>query len=125
MNIGTAWVIVEESFHSNEKRLISIISSRKSSGYVAEYLEQKYVDNFASIEEKISFKKDRKQSPFRVEPYAIRGTTITCGHDPMYKAYYCYKLKLNNGVLTYQYRVGKGEGDNREVSEWEGKVPVA
>ncbi len=69
MNLGTGWVIIEESFHSTEKRLVSIISARKCQKYVRDFMEQTYVDKFASINEKLSYKKNRKQSPFKIEKY--------------------------------------------------------
>lgn len=59
-SLGKAWVILEESFHSEDKRLVAVISPRKTGAYVAEYIEQAYVDRFASFDEKITFKKDKE-----------------------------------------------------------------
>jgi hypothetical protein len=40
MNIGTGWLIIEESYHTNTNTLISIISTRKPASYILEYLEK-------------------------------------------------------------------------------------
>jgi len=125
MNIGTAWVLIEESFHSTEKRLVSIISARRNQDYICDYIEQAYVDRFASINEKIAYKKNKKQSPFKIENYEKAETIISCGHDPMFRAYYCHKLELNGDTLIYKYRVIKGDFEHRISNEYEGAINVA
>lgn len=124
-NLGKAWIVLEESFHSDEKRLVAVLSPRKTGAFVAEYIEQAYVDRFASFDEKITFKKDKKKSPFRIERYSIRGTTMRHGHEPMFNAYYTHKLERKGGVLLFHYLVYKGDLDNREVTEHIGEVRIA
>ncbi len=122
MNIGTAWLVIEESFHNNEKRLISVLSARRSQNYICDYIEQTYVDKFASINEKIAYKKNKKHSPFKINNYEKNGTTISCGHDPIFKAYYCYSIKLHEEILMFKYRVYKGDYGHRVSSEYKGEV---
>lgn len=125
MNLGTGWVIIEESFHSTEKRLVSIISARKCQKYVRDFMEQTYVDKFASINEKLSYKKNRKQSPFKIEKYEQTGTTISCGHDPMFRAYYCHQLKLIGNIRIFKCRIFKGDLKQRVSTDHEGEIEVA
>ena len=125
MNLGTGWLIIEESFHSAEKHLVSIISARRCQEYVRDFMEQTYVDKFASINEKLSYKKNRKQSPFKIEKYEQTGTTISCGHEPMFKAYYCHQLKLIGNILVFKCRIFKGDLKQRVSTDHEGKIEVA
>ena len=126
MKLGKAWVIIEKSRHSTERHLVSVINARKGQKYIRDFMEQTYVDKFASINEKISYKKNREKSPFRIENYEQTRHIISCGHDPMiFKAYYCHKLKLNGETLTFKYRVFKGDLEHRVSNEYEGAVSVA
>ncbi len=125
MNLGAAWIIVEESFHNTERHLVSIISARKKHEYIRDFMEQRYVDKFASVDERIAYKKNRKQSPFRIENYEITGTIISCGHDPIFNAYYCHKLMLAENTLTFTYRVFIGDYEHRVTNEFVRTVVVA
>ena len=118
-------MVLEESYHSNDKRLVTLINPRKTGSYVAEYIEQAYVDRYASFDEKVVFKKDKKKSPFRIERYMISATTISHGHDPMFNAYYAHKLERKGVSLLFHYRVCKGELKNREVTEHIGEIKIA
>ena len=60
MSLGTGWLIIEESIHTGTKSLVSIISPRKQERYVKEFMEQLYVDKYASFDEKIAYKKNNK-----------------------------------------------------------------
>ena len=124
-SLGKAWIVLEESFHSDKKQLVAVLSPRKTGAFVVEYIEQAYVDRFASFDEKIAFKKDKKKSPFRIERYTISRTTICHGHEPMFNAYYAHKLERKGENLLFHYRVYKGNLDNREVTEHIGKVKIA
>ncbi len=125
MHLGRAWIILEEHFHSGEKRLLSIVSPRKTARFICEFMEQMYVDKFASVHEKITYKKDRKKSAFRMEKYEQMGpTTFSCGHDPTFRAYYCHRLTLAGERLMFKYRVFKDENGSRISSEHDGSVNV-
>ncbi len=122
--IGTAWLVIEESVHSNEVRLLSVLNPRKSSKDIAWYLEQTFVDRFASFDEKISYKKDSKKSAFRIEPYEITSTIISCGHDPIYLAYRCHWLKRVENYLLFRYCILKQVSGSHLREECEGKVEL-
>ena len=124
-NLGKAWVVLEESFHSDENRLIALLSARKTARNVAEYIEQAYVDRFADFDEKIDFKKGRKSSPYRIHQHMIMGTTFSHGHDPMYNAYYAHELQCLDEILIFRFRVFKGDFENREVTERCRQVGIA
>ncbi|QYZ67002.1 MAG: hypothetical protein OI74_09180 [Gammaproteobacteria bacterium (ex Lamellibrachia satsuma)] len=125
VSLGKAWIVLEESFHSGQKQLVAVLSPRKTSAYVAEYIEQAYVDRFANFDEKITFKKNRKNSPYRIERYMIGDTTISHGHEPIFNAYYAHKLERDDRLLRFHYRIYKGDFDSREVTEYIEEVRIA
>lgn len=105
MKAGKSWLIFEEHFHTRERRLNSIVSPRKTPRYICDLMEQIYVDKFASIREKLIYKKDRKKSAFVMEKHEQRGPTIfSCGHEPVFRAYYCDSIELNGCELKFTYR---------------------
>ena len=118
MNIGKGWLIIEESVHKDTKSLVSIISPRRTESYVQKYMEQMYVDRFASIEEKIAYKKKPESWPYRANTQKHYSGIIDCGHDPIMMAYYCHKLNLKKGVLKYTFKTLKGQtNDLRPIFE--------
>jgi len=118
MNVGKGWLIIEESFHKGTKILVSIISPRRTGSYVQKYMEQMYVDRFASIEEKISYKKKPESWPYRANMQGLYSGIIDCGHDPIMMAYYCHNLNLKNGILKYTFKTLKGQtNDLRPIFE--------
>ena len=124
-DLGKAWLVMEESFHNEKKTLISIIDSRKSQAYVANYIEQLYVDRFASFEEAIDYKKNKKSVNYRIERYQISSTMITCGHDPIYRAYRCHALKKFENLLEFRYYIFKKNFDQTIKVEHIGQVNLA
>ncbi len=117
MNYGKCWLVIEEYFHGGKKSLVSIIRPRKVRSYVRDYVEQMYVDKFASFNEKIAYKKNQKVSPFKVEEYGQNQGIISCGHEPTFRAYFCHKLKLKGRELTYTYRVYREDNSQRIAKE--------
>jgi len=105
MNYGAGWVVLQES-HSDAaaRSVVSILSPRRSQNDVAAYVQQRYVDCYGSIEERLEFKKSRRSTPFHVHVDRIRGL-IDIGHDPHFIAFYCNKILLENAVLTFHYRI--------------------
>ncbi len=102
MNTSKGWLIIEEYFHEGTISVVSIISPRKSSSYVREYVEQMYVDRFASINEKIAYNKNPKSSAFKIEK-SLDKNSFSFGHDPTFRVYRCHKLSLKGNKLTYTY----------------------
>ncbi len=108
MNAGKGWLIIEEYFYEGTESVVSIISPRKGSSYVHKYVEQMYVDRFASINEKIAYKKNPKSSPFKIEIYSPYRGVFSCGDDPTFQVYFCHKLSLKGNELTYTYKIFNG-----------------
>ena len=95
-----------------------MISPKRTGSYVQKYMEHLYVDKFASIEEIIAYKKRPESWPYRAHMQKHYSGIIDCGHDPIMKAYYCHKLNLKNGVLTYTFKTLKGQtNDHRPIFE--------
>ena len=118
MNIGKGWLIIEESIHKDTKSLVSIISPKRSGSDIQNYMEQMYVDRFASIEEKIAYKKKPESWPYRANMQKHYSGIIDCGHDPIMMAYYCHKLNLKDGVLKYTFKTLKSQtNDHRPIFE--------
>jgi len=124
MDAGKAWVILEEYFHSSDRRLVSIVSPRKTIEYVCDLMEQMYVAKFASLDERITYKKDRKRSAFRMENYQQRGPTLLwCGQEPTFHAYRCHRLQVKGNTLFFWY-YGTFQNSNERRNEFEGSVDV-
>ncbi|OJF70630.1 hypothetical protein BK026_18670 [Alteromonas sp. V450] len=111
MNQGKGWVLIEAFFNTGENRFLSILSSRRSPDYVKQYMEQKYIDSYASIEEKFLYKKQPRRWPYPSAPYDKKYPyVLRCGHEPLFIAMYCHKLELKGGnQLYYSYKYFKGE----------------
>ena len=109
MNLGKGWLIIEESVHKDIKSLISVISPKHGGTYVQKYMEQMYVDKFASFEEKIAYKKRPGSWPYRANMQKHYSGIIDCGHDPIMMAYYCHTLKIEKRVLKYTFKTLKGQ----------------
>ena len=117
MSFGKGWVIVEKYFHTGEENLLSILSPRNSSDYVREYMEQRYVDAFASFNEKIAYKKKKSSWPYTVQPTErLYHDVLQCGHEPQYLAAKCHKLVLKGDKLEYNYQYLRGvSADDRPI----------
>jgi hypothetical protein len=118
MNIGKGWLIIEESVLKDTKSIVSIINPRRTGSYVQKYIEQMYVDRFASIKEKIAYKKKLESWPYRANTQEHYSGIIDCGYDPIMTAYKCHKLNLKDGVLKYTFKTLKGQtNDLRAIFE--------
>jgi len=127
MSLGTGWLIIEESAHTGTKTLISIISPRKRESYIQQYMEQLYVDKYASFEEKIAYKKNQKSWPYPAEPVTpVYPYVLSCGHDPIIMAYHCHKLKLKKGILEYTFKTFKGQDEDMRpiINEINRKIKI-
>lgn len=110
-NLGKGWLIIEQNYHEGTRQLISILNPRKTNSYIREYMEQVCVDRCASFREKILYKKDKSNWPLRVQKTPFDSRIMYCGHDPLFTAIYCTKLKLNGETLTYTFKKYRSGGD--------------
>ena len=88
-NFGKAWLITWEGTSVDEditKRIVSIQNSRLSSDKIKKYMEQFYIDHSYSLFEKLTYKNNKKNNPYKAEYIKIDGHSwqgrITCGHNP-------------------------------------------
>lgn len=100
-----AWLVTLESTEKPPV-VVSIFKAQRSAGFVREYMEQYYIDNFYSIQEKLVYAQSRKNNPYPATFETLDGVPwlarITCGHNP-----YLY------GRLVLKLRIIKGEqGDH-------------
>jgi hypothetical protein len=102
MKHGPAWVLFEESYQTSSRKLLSIQSSRRTPGDIISFMEQLYVDRFASMAERLQYKKSRKTTI--CSPVAD-GHVIHCGHDPFFVGIRASQTDLREGVLEFTYRI--------------------
>ena len=117
MNHGSGWVLIEEYFHSGRRNLISILPPRMCQRDVASYVVQTYVDRYASVREKLSYKKRRKSSAYFVSSDHY-GRVMHCGHEPSFVCIYAEAIHLKNGVVEFEYNIVIGiNDDSRPILE--------
>ena len=110
MNYGAGWIVFEESFHERTRRLLSILPARRNRKEVTHFVQQSYVDRFASIREKLGYKKHPESSPFSVLD-DVYGGPIHVGHEPFFVAIYARKIEIKEDVLFFYYRVAVNRDD--------------
>lgn len=102
MKHGPAWIIFEESRRDGSRRLLSILPSRKSAWDVARFVKQSCIDRYASIEERLCFKKGRPLTAF--DPM-VDGHVMHCGDDPFIVGIRAQQTTLRGNILEFHYRV--------------------
>jgi hypothetical protein len=102
MKQGPAWILFEESYHNKSRKLISILSPRRTVRDVAAFMEQLYVDRWASLQERMRYKKSRKSAAYTP---MIDGSVIHCGHEPFLVAIYASQTYIKNNTLEFIYRI--------------------
>lgn len=120
--IGKGWLILSEDPASGAQEFLSLLSPRKSRSAVMSYVEQLYVDQFASLDEKVSYKKNRKTWPYPAEKVGLTNA-ICCGHSPIYWAHFCSDISISENALkgTYRY-IKEVDLDLRPIRHVEGEV---
>jgi hypothetical protein len=114
MNHGPGWIVFEESRHQRTRKLLSILPARREPRDVACFMEQIYVDRFASLRERLSYKKKSKKSPIAAVFKAMRdiyNNTIHVGHEPFYVGIRAHKITLKGNVLEFWYKIAANVED--------------
>lgn len=109
MNHGSGWIVWEESSNSN-RRLLSILPARRNRDEVAHFVQQLYVDRFASIDEKLEFKKHPNSSRFPMLADHYPGPK-SVGFGPWYFAVYAREIVLEKNQLSFYYRIAVNRAD--------------
>jgi hypothetical protein len=107
---GPAWVIIERNIKSRSEQVLSLLPSRKSVTDIKAHAEQVYVDKYYSIEDRIKFKKSRKSLIFPVF-HDHFSNIIHIGTNPTIIAIPARNICLNEGVLTFRYRIATDKSD--------------
>jgi hypothetical protein len=84
-----AWLITWDWIGDHARRdlkVVAIISSRRSSRWVQEFIEQRFVDLEYTLSERVAYARNRKKSPYLVELDRLGGVPwhgrMTCGPNP-------------------------------------------
>ena len=104
MNYGTGWVIFEESYREGTKKLVSILSPRRTPKDVSAFVEQLYIDRYGSIRERLGYKKSRKAAAYTPMMDGFGGV-MHCGHEPYLVGIHAHKIVLRDGQLEFTYRI--------------------
>lgn len=104
MKHGSGWVIFEQHSPSGRKKLLSILSPRRSRNHVVQFMQQLYVDKFASLEDRIAFKKS--SSSYAIAPMKERFSPIVhLGHNPFFIGIRAIDLRLAGDILEFTYMI--------------------
>jgi hypothetical protein len=104
MNYGAGWIVLENRYPEVSQTVLSVISARRSSAYVAQYIEQLYVDRHASIRERLDYKKSGKNYPYRTQVGLYSGV-MHCGQSPVLHGIYAHKIMLSGNQLAFTYKI--------------------
>ncbi len=104
VNHGAGWIIFEESYHQKSRKLVSIISARRSTNDVSVFMQQIYVDRASTIEGRLSYKKSSKSAPYQVT-MGKHCNPMHIGHDPWLVGLYAEKISLRGNILEFSYRI--------------------
>jgi hypothetical protein len=79
-------------------------------------MEQIYIDRFGSIEEKLAYKKSRKNPAFpaKVDRY---GQSVHCGNGITFFAIYGRKIIRHGNEVKFEYRIA-ADGSNPLDPKW-------
>ena len=110
MKHSPGWVIFEERQPSGEKRLLSVLSPRRTQQFVVQFMQQLYVDKFGTIEDRLAFKKSSRSYPLvamqdRFHPI------VHLGNNPFFVAIRALDLRLTGNFLEFTYRIAIDTSD--------------
>lgn len=110
MKHGPGWVIFEEHHPSGERRLLSVLSPRRNQKFVVQLMQQLYVDKFATIGDRLAFKKSSSSYP--LDPMQDRFYPIIhLGHNPFFIGVRALDLRLTDNVLVFTYKIAIDTSD--------------
>lgn len=104
MNYGAGWIILEESYHQKTRKLVSILSARRTARQVAEFMQQIYVDRTGTVLERLDYKKSPKAAAYKVESDRLTNP-LYIGHDPTLFGIRAHKILLKGETLEFRYKI--------------------
>ena len=115
------WIILTKA--TTENTLISILSGRKGSSFIKEYIEQLWSERYFSFEEKLYYLNRRGKLPYRAQtaPYNIPcDNRLICGYpNAEIWAIYSYAFTEHKDFFVFHYRLPAGfDKDEHVVTQW-------
>jgi hypothetical protein len=116
------WVVFVKD--DNENILISLLTSRKGTVRIKEYVEQMWFDRFLSFKEKLYFLYKRKALPYKAKKTGYNnipsGDRIICGDNGMeIWAINSFAHTVDGGYIEIDYRLpSKFDWEKPEDIEW-------
>ncbi|KRG71290.1 hypothetical protein ABB27_03285 [Stenotrophomonas terrae] len=90
--------------------MLSVLSPRKNQQFVVQFMQQLYVDRFATIANRLAFKKSSSNYP--LEPMQDRFYPIIhVGHNPFFVGIRALDLRLTDNVLEFTYKIATDTSD--------------
>ena len=102
------WLVTCEG-PNKKPEIIGIISSRRSTKYVKDFVEQQYINRFFSLDEKVALALGRWKNPYRIRSCA---DPLICGGNPFIEARIVKIKGIKNGELEW------AEIPIRERAQW-------
>lgn len=110
MKHGPGWVILEEHHPEGGKRLLSVLSPRKSTQFVVQFMQQLYVDRYATIGDCLAFKKSTRS--YSLDPMLDRYyPMIHLGHNPFFVGIRALDIELVANRLVFTYKIATDTSD--------------
>ena len=102
------WVIYHKK--NTENILISLLSGRKGSTQIIDYLEQVWIDKFLNFNERVNILNSKKNLPYRATamPYSDIPSSVRfyCGYNGAeIRAIYCTAYQLEGKITKFYYRI--------------------
>ena len=104
MKYGPGWIVLEGKYPRSRDALVSVISPRRSSSSISKHIEQLYVDRYASMIERLEYKKSPNNFPYRTQVGLYSGI-MHCGQNPVLHAIYAEQIVLDGSQLTFSYKI--------------------
>lgn len=120
--IRNMWVILTKG--ANENTLISILSGRKGSSFIKEYIEQLWIERYLSFEEKLYYLNRRGKLPYRAQSAPCNTipceNRLICGYtNAEIWAIYSYAFTEQRDFFIFHYRMPAGfDKDEHIVTPW-------
>jgi hypothetical protein len=103
---GAGWVVYQDDYpNSATVSLVSILPPRMSRESVAAFVEQVYVDRFATIEGRLSYKKHPRNNPLCETLFDRGGSLVHVGNGPFFHTVYARRITLEGTFLKVEYRI--------------------
>jgi hypothetical protein len=103
---GPGWVVYEDNYPCGGRRkLVSLLSPRLARDAVVAFIEQIYVDRFATIAGRLNHKKHPRSDPLCGTLLDRGGGHVHVGDRPYFHGVYAREITLGGNTLKLDYRI--------------------